>query len=694
MGVAEVVATLRADTSEFTAKMGEAKAQVDKLGKAGASGFEQFASVGKAALLGIGAAAVGVGVTAIDLAENYDAARQQLEAAAKGQGLSFNQIQKAATAADGMMAKYGYTATQVEQATVSLTIAQGKHADIEKDLALAANIAAARHIDLSSAINMVNKAAEGNSSALKRMGIDLPIAAGGALKVATAQKAVSAAQEKVNEDMAVGAQAAAFGSKAYIAYHADLDKLTAAHQTLSAAQTAGTKIIDILSQRFAGQAAAAASTFSGRIKAMKAEGENLLITIGNKLIPILDQLMATIMSAVTWFDKHRAAAIALAVVVGGVVTAAITAYIAKLVLAGIESVTTFAKMVASGAAWAADLGAQLLYGIAGMIDWAVEHATMAAAFIAENVAMAASATAAFIAENAATLGIVAAIALLVGAIVYAATHWKQVWHDIMDVVHLAWTWIKQHLDLIIVAALGPLGIAIDLLKDHWNTVWNFMQTVIQTVWGVIQPIFGFFKTLGTDIIEVNIQIMRDIWNAAWQAVSTAVNIAWPIIKSVWDLIEDGISDLQTVMTGLSAAWSSIWNGLGTAITYAYNTYIAPAIAVIQDAVNAVKGAWDAVFGGGGSPAPAAAPTGAQIPHRAAGGSLALGQTALVGENGPELFTPGSSGTVIPNSALGGGGSDQPITIVVQVAGEDVGKAILPSLLKLKRTGGYGTLQLS
>lgn len=39
--------------------------------------------------------------------------------------------------------------------------------------------------------------------------------------------------------------------------------------------------------------------------------------------------------------------------------------------------------------------------------------------------------------------------------------------------------------------------------------------------------------------------------------------------------------------------------------------------------------------------------------RASGGPLNIGRATLVGEQGPEIIVPGSSGTVIPNSALGG-----------------------------------------
>ncbi len=50
--------------------------------------------------------------------------------------------------------------------------------------------------------------------------------------------------------------------------------------------------------------------------------------------------------------------------------------------------------------------------------------------------------------------------------------------------------------------------------------------------------------------------------------------------------------------------------------------------------------------------------------RANGGPVMSGGTYLVGERGPELFTPGSSGSITPNGAMGGN------TITVNVNGGD------------------------
>jgi len=53
-----------------------------------------------------------------------------------------------------------------------------------------------------------------------------------------------------------------------------------------------------------------------------------------------------------------------------------------------------------------------------------------------------------------------------------------------------------------------------------------------------------------------------------------------------------------------------------------------------------------------------------LQFRASGGPVRQGGSYIVGEKGPELFTPGSSGSITPNNALGGGG------ITVNVNGGD------------------------
>lgn len=79
-----------------------------------------------------------------------------------------------------------------------------------------------------------------------------------------------------------------------------------------------------------------------------------------------------------------------------------------------------------------------------------------------------------------------------------------------------------------------------------------------------------------------------------------------------------------------------------------------------------------------------------LPARAAGGPVQAGRTYLVGEQGPELITPGAGGTVIPNDKLGGVGSPS-VTINVTAGlgtdGVQVGRQVAEALERYYRSGG-------
>ena len=73
-------------------------------------------------------------------------------------------------------------------------------------------------------------------------------------------------------------------------------------------------------------------------------------------------------------------------------------------------------------------------------------------------------------------------------------------------------------------------------------------------------------------------------------------------------------------------------------------------------------------------------------RRANGGPVNFGSSYIVGERGPELFTPSSSGNITPNNAMGGGS-----TITVNVNGGDP-DAVVRAIQKYARQNGAIPLQ--
>ena len=127
------------------------------------------------------------------------------------------------------------------------------------------------------------------------------------------------------------------------------------------------------------------------------------------------------------------------------------------------------------------------------------------------------------------------------------------------------------------------------------------------------------------------------------------------------------------------------------------------IYVIEQAVSAIKSflSPSLPFGGGGGMIGGVGTLGPNygIKQFAAGGTPPVGRPSLVGERGPELFMPGVRGSIIPNNALGGGGTNVVVNVDAsgssvqgdQAQGRQLGvvisAAVQAELVKQQRPGG-------
>ena len=116
--------------------------------------------------------------------------------------------------------------------------------------------------------------------------------------------------------------------------------------------------------------------------------------------------------------------------------------------------------------------------------------------------------------------------------------------------------------------------------------------------------------------------------------------------------------------------------------------------------NLFSGIGDAVFGDGGKKKGIFGGfLGGIFGKKAKGGPVRAGKSYLVGERGPELFTPASSGNITANNKMGGGSVN--ISVAVDASGStvqgdgasanqlgnEIAAAIQNELIKQKRAGG-------
>ncbi|HEX8578002.1 MAG TPA: tail tape measure protein [Allosphingosinicella sp.] len=114
-----------------------------------------------------------------------------------------------------------------------------------------------------------------------------------------------------------------------------------------------------------------------------------------------------------------------------------------------------------------------------------------------------------------------------------------------------------------------------------------------------------------------------------------------------------------------------------------------ASAAIRNGLNALAGGGGAGGGGGGTASLIGAA--AQVlsavlgaPGRATGGPVSPGRPYLVGERGPELFVPTSSGRVDAGGRGGGGGRDVRVNIRIDAAGGNEPQALARSSRQVAR----------
>ena len=146
------------------------------------------------------------------------------------------------------------------------------------------------------------------------------------------------------------------------------------------------------------------------------------------------------------------------------------------------------------------------------------------------------------------------------------------------------------------------------------------------------------------------------------------------LQTVWKFV----SDLLGPINATNEAWKGWGATVGGVVASGVNAVaegisrVVGLFAAAYDKAVALKNAIGGLMGGGGGDTSKAAAAGARVGSiisgaRAAGGPVSVGRTYLVGERGPELFTPGRSGGITANdnlralsspeavAAVGGGG---------------------------------------
>ncbi len=231
----------------------------------------------------------------------------------------------------------------------------------------------------------------------------------------------------------------------------------------------------------------------------------------------------------------------------------------------------------------------------------------------------------------------------------------------------------------IAGAVAALAAGIIILRDNWETLstlieertglitafqelWETLVSVwteqvlpsIQRIWEALQPLAPIFKAIGIAIggaLLVTLKLAIGVIEAAAIILGTLFEVGAKISSWLVGVLTPAFQGVVDVVTWLIDQIKSLIEWLG-------RLNVAKGLANV---VKTVGGAVGNLFG------------------RASGGAVQSGRSFLVGERGPEVFTPGQNGRINP----GVGGA----TIVLQVSNnnffgaEDVDEFFTDTLMR-------------
>jgi hypothetical protein len=456
---------------------------------------------------GAGVAAVGVGLSVMGSKDQQ--AHLQLQDAVAATGKSYDEYANQVDKAIKHQEKFGNSAVQTQDALRVLTQATGDPAKALLLLSTASDLAAAKHESLSSAATQMGLAYNGNTRIFKQFGIQVASTTKATSEAAKANNEV----QKANAEMAkaqqhlgdvegelAGKKKLTIGDEIRLRdAHAAVTKAAAdqtkAHQDLTAAQAATAaasnangKALDTLAGKLKGQAASAASTFTGHLKAIKAAAEDNIAQFGQKYGPALQGAGAAMAGLGTVMKIGQTA-------MNAAKDAALGTRIELMALSAWEK-------IAAAATWLFDAAVDAN----PIVLIAIAIAALIALFVLLIVHVKAVRDA-FIDAGKWIVGVWNDIwnigqlvfhwieknwPLLLGILtgpfglaIWAIYHFRdQIVDAIMAVIH----WLEKNWPIIVGILTGGISLAITWIVNHWNRIISFFQGAISTIGGIFTKI--------------------------------------------------------------------------------------------------------------------------------------------------------------------------------------------------------------
>jgi TP901 family phage tail tape measure protein len=298
-------------------------------------------------------------------------------------------------------------------------------------------------------------------------------------------------------------------------------------------------------------------TFSAQLERLKANFENLGITIGTMLMPYVEKFLSWIQKGIGWISQHQAAVQALAAVIGTVLVGAV--------------VTLGASMLAAFG-WAEAIAMAILAAGAAAVYAYTHFKTFRTIvddlgrFLAGAFKVAWSAAAAVI--DWFRTSVLPPLKTAIEAVfTWFEAHKEQfraAWDTVLHAVQVVAQWFNANVLTWIKARVAEL-VAWWTEHSHqihqvWSVVWKIVETAVKVWWD------GFMRP--------TLSVIQSVWTVVWGVIKDTIKIAWDLISGiVTTAIHYTLNTITLVLDILTFKWGRVWGDLGRLVGQALNDVI-------------------------------------------------------------------------------------------------------------------------